>query len=43
MGEPSEMHKKMKGRNYALALALVAFVVIFGIVTFVKLKTGVSG
>ena len=43
MAEHSEMHKKMKGRNYALAIALVAFVVLFGVVTFVKLKTGVSG
>ena len=38
MAEHSEMHKKMKSRNYALAGILLAMVVFFMVVTFVKFK-----
>lgn len=38
MAEHSEMHKKMKGRNYALAALLIGLVVFFAVVTFVKFK-----
>ena len=38
MNEPSEMHKKMKSRNYVLAGVLIGFVVLMAVVTYVKLK-----
>jgi hypothetical protein len=37
-----EEHKKKRSRNYALAGVLLAIVVIFFVVTIVKLK-GISG
>ena len=43
MSGHSDMHNKMKGRNYALAIALVAFVILLGVVSYVKMKTGVAG
>ena len=38
MAEYSDMHKKMKTRNYALALFLVGLVIFFAVVTFVKFE-----
>lgn len=35
---PSEMHRQRRGRNYALGGFLLVLVVIFFIVTLVKMK-----
>ncbi len=37
MRHPSDQHRKMKNRNFALLGVLVAFVLIFAVVTFVKM------
>jgi hypothetical protein len=41
MVEHSEVHKKMKGRNYALLFVLLGAVVLFFGITLVKLKAGI--
>lgn len=35
--DPSPMHKERRGRNYALAFALVAFMVLIVVVTMIKI------
>jgi hypothetical protein len=37
---PSEQHRRMRGRNLALAWFLAALVVLFFVVTLVKMKGG---
>ena len=40
MPEHSDMHKKMKGRNYVLLIVLLGAVALFMGITIVKLKGG---
>lgn len=37
MRHPSEQHRKMASRNFALLAVLVAFVLIFAVVSYVKM------
>lgn len=34
----SDMHKKMRGRNYTLLAVLLGMAVMFAVVTYVKMK-----
>jgi hypothetical protein len=36
----SDMHRQRRGRNYALGAFLLALVIIFFVVTIVKMKGG---
>lgn len=38
MADRSDMHKKMKARNYVLAGVLLALAIFFAVVTFVKFE-----
>ena len=40
MQERSEMHRKMRGRNFVLAGILFALVALFFVITLVKLQGG---
>jgi ferric-dicitrate binding protein FerR (iron transport regulator) len=37
-GQPSDMHRRRRGRNIALGLLLAAVVVLFYVVTIVKMS-----
>lgn len=37
---PSDMHKKMRGRNIALVSIIFAFVILIAVVTYIKLGGG---
>lgn len=39
-GQPSEMHRRQRGKNIALALVLVGLVVLFYVVAIVKISGG---
>lgn len=36
----SEMHRKMRTRNYALLAVLLGLALMFGVLTFVKMSGG---
>jgi len=38
MSNKSEMHTKMKKRNRVVGLALVAFAILLGVVTYFRIK-----
>ena len=40
MSDRSDMHKKMRGRNFALLAVLLAMAALFAVVTFVKMSGG---
>lgn len=40
MRHHSEMHKKMRSRNYALLAILLGLALMFGVLTFVKMAGG---
>lgn len=40
MKQRSDMHKKMRGRNLAMLLVILGFVILIAIITYVKLGGG---
>lgn len=40
MPDRSEMHRKLRGRNFALLAVLVSLVILITVVTYVKLGGG---
>ncbi|HRI77417.1 MAG TPA: hypothetical protein PLW48_09605 [Alphaproteobacteria bacterium] len=39
----SELHQKKKKKNYAVLLALVAFMAVIFVVSIIKMKIGMGG
>lgn len=40
MKQRSDMHKKMRGRNLAMLVAILGFVVLVAILTYIKMGGG---